>query len=110
MATADLFMADVLADVARMNEITRTEPWRTVGRTAILLTSEQNAVVCDANPPDVDNMPAWVAGVERLAGVPIRHVDTYEESTPCLLGWVQDRARHLAHPERPDHTPEGDSA
>ncbi len=104
MTSADTVMAKVLAHVARMNEVTRTEPWRTVGRTAILLTAEQVEVVADVNPPDVDNMPAWAAGVDRIAGIPIRRVDTFEESTPFLLGWVHDRARHLAHPELPDHT------
>ena len=105
MTTVDPFVSKVLADVARMNEVTRTEPWRTVGRTAILLTAEQVEVVADVNPPDVDNMPAWAAGVDRLAGMSIRRVDTFEESTPFLLGWVHDRTRHLAHPELPDHTP-----
>jgi hypothetical protein len=102
---ADTFMAKVLADVARMNEVTRTEPWRTVGRTAILLTAAQVEVVADINCPDPDNLPAWEVGVGRLAGMPIRRVDTFEESTPFLLGWVHDRARHLAQPELPDHTP-----
>lgn len=105
MTTADPFMVKVLADVARMNEVTRTEPWRIVGRAFILLTAEQSAVVCDENPPDVDNMPAWAAGVDRIAGMPIRPVDTLAESTPFLLGWIHDTARHLAHPELPDHTP-----
>ncbi|MFJ5984352.1 hypothetical protein [Lentzea sp. NPDC092896] len=106
MTTADLFMAKVLADVARMNEVTRTEPWRTVGRAVILLTAEQVEVVADVNCPDPDNLPAWEVGVGRLAGMSIRRVDTFEESTPFLLGWVRDRDRHLAHPELPDHTTE----
>lgn len=75
-------LANVRAMVQRMNALPP------LSREPIKLTQPQIDVLVDRYPPDPDRMPPWLVGVELLSGVPVRLVDTVEESTPWIKGWI----------------------
>lgn len=78
--------ADLVADLAAAIKTINAVPLAL--KAPIKLTRAQINVLVDVYPPDVDHMPVWLVGVERITGVPVVEVAIVEDSTPYLEGWL----------------------